>query len=178
MQLKWSGKNRMQLVPNSWLQYTVCLHPVCLIWICQDFSSAGGGYWLGSPLFSIPYTCMKSLLCAASVWTDLYLAACAFFFSQAVFQQPLSNDVWAAVCAQSTFHTVLYSAVMWQHEAGSILYALGTLDGKQLGGGWGGSSKETMLHIKTESFYRIIKKQHHHTVLYMEDLFTFAVVWH
>lgn len=39
---------------------------------------------------------------------------------EAVFQQPLSDDAWATLWAQSTFHTMLYSAVIWQCGLGQI----------------------------------------------------------
>lgn len=150
MQLKWSGKNRMQLVPNSWLQYTVCLHPVCLIWICQDFSSAGGGYWLGSPLFSIPYTCMKSLLCAASVWTDLYLAACAFFFPR-LFSSSHCPMMYGLLFVLSPPFTLCFIQ-LWCDSMKLAAYCMlwVHLMANSWGEGGGGSSKEAMLHIKTE----------------------------
>lgn len=44
-----------------------------------------------------------------------------------VFQQPLSDDVWAAVWVQSTFHIMLYSAV-WCGGVNLARYSLWTSD--------------------------------------------------
>lgn len=49
-----------------------------------------------------------------SAWTAFQLALCGLV--EDIFQQPLSDDVWAAVWAQATFHTVLYPALMWLCE--------------------------------------------------------------